>query len=91
MAGEIFARVQTGETAHFEWENRHADGTALPVDVTVCLARVGDELRAVYEELQRVHALRHGGEALRVRMREDRARRREDIWPAQWKLGDSAC
>ncbi|MBS0349488.1 MAG: PAS domain S-box protein [Proteobacteria bacterium] len=41
MAGEIFARVRAGETAHFEWENRRADGSAFPVDVTVRLVRVG--------------------------------------------------
>jgi PAS domain S-box-containing protein len=44
MAGEIFARAATGEVVRFYWQNTRADGTPLPVDVTVRVARIGDHI-----------------------------------------------
>jgi PAS domain S-box-containing protein len=41
-AAEIFARVKAGEVTRFEWENIRADGSSLPVDVTVRPAKSDD-------------------------------------------------
>ncbi len=41
MAAEIFARVKAAGMARFEWQNQRADGSPLPVDVTVRHAQTG--------------------------------------------------
>lgn len=68
MAGEIFASVRAGEIAHFEWENRRADGMALPVDVSVRLANIGD--RNFFVVISKDLTLRKWAEA-RSRAREN--------------------
>jgi PAS domain S-box-containing protein len=40
MAAEVFSRVKAKEMTRFEWENWRADGSRLPVDVTVRSARI---------------------------------------------------
>ncbi len=68
MAGELFARVRAGETAHFEWEDRRADGSAFAVDITVRLARVGD--RDFFVVISRDITLRKQAD-VRLRAREN--------------------
>lgn len=41
MAAEVFRRAGNEERVRFDWENVRADGSRLPVEVTVSLARIG--------------------------------------------------
>ncbi len=70
MAADVFSRVKAEGMARFEWKNRRADGSPLPVDVTVRHARIdGRDLFVVISQdiTERKHteiALREAYESL---------------------------
>ncbi len=44
MANDVFSEVKAQGKCRFEWENQRADGSPLPVDVTVRLAQIDDKV-----------------------------------------------